>query len=215
MKFFWAPKTVALASHIALEEAGADYDAVRLNFAENEQRQPQYLAVNPKGRVPSLVTERGILTETPAILAFIAQAWPQAGLAPRDDAFAFAELQAFNSYLCSTVHVNHAHRLRGSRWSDDAAAHESMRQKVASNMAECFALIEATMFMGPWVMGEAYSVADPYLFTIGLWLEGDGVDTSRLPKTMGHRARMRQRPAVQRVEAVQADQENQVFAPSR
>ena len=204
MKFFWAPNTVALASHIALEEAGVSYEAVRLNFAELEQRKPDYLAVNPKGRVPALVTERGILTETPAILAFIAQDNPKMKLAPVGDAFAFAQMQAFNSYLCSTVHVNHAHKLRGARWSDDVAAHESMRQKVTRNMTDCAALIETSMLQGPWVMGANYSVADPYLYTVGQWLEGDGVDTAQFSKLLDHRKRMRDRPAVQRAEAAQA-----------
>jgi glutathione S-transferase len=111
---YYEKGTCALASHIALEEAGAEYSTMRVNFGAGEQRSPEYLAVNPKGRVPSLVTERGILTETPAMLAFIAQSFPKAGLAPLDDPFRFAEVQAFNSYLCSTVHVAHAHRLRES-----------------------------------------------------------------------------------------------------
>src|SRR5262245_45567176 len=105
-KFFYAPHTCALASHIAIEEAGADYEAVRVDFRANAQRAPEYLAINPKGRVPSLVTSEGILTETPAILAFIAQTYPKARLAP-DQPFVFARVQAFNSYLCSTVHVAH------------------------------------------------------------------------------------------------------------
>lgn len=204
MKFFWAPKTVALASHIALEEAGADYEPVRLNFAGNDQRKPDYLAINPKGRVPALATDRGILTETPAILAYVAQAYPDAKLAPLADAFAFARIQAFTSYLCSTVHVNHAHKLRGARWSDDVEAHESMRRKVAQNMTDCFGLIEREMFEGPWIAGQDYSIADPYFFTVGLWLEGDGVDTTLFPQTMDHRKRMRDRAAVQRTEAIQA-----------
>jgi glutathione S-transferase len=114
IKFFYAPHTCALASHIALVDAGASYETVRLDFRKEDQRKPEYLSVNPKGRVPSLVTERGVLTETPAILAFIAQSFPAAKLAPLEDAFAFARVQAFNSYLCSTVHVAHAHRMRGS-----------------------------------------------------------------------------------------------------
>ena len=65
--------------------------------------------VNPKGRVPAMSTARGILTETPAILAYVAQSFPQARLAPLDDPFAFAQLQAFNSFLCSGLHVAHAH----------------------------------------------------------------------------------------------------------
>ncbi len=83
----------------------------------NQQNSPEYLAINPKGRVPSLVTDQGVLTETPAMLAFIAQSFPAAKLAPLDDAFAFAKMQAFNSYLCSTVHVAHAHKGRGPRWA--------------------------------------------------------------------------------------------------
>lgn len=203
LKLFYAPRTCALASHITLEETGTPYEAVRVNFAENEQRKAEYLAINPKGRVPALITDRGILTETPAILAFLAQSFPKANLAPLSDPFAFAELQAFNSYLCSTVHVAHAHRVRGYRWSDDQAAIESMKKKVPQSVGECFALIEEKMFKGPWVMGESYTVADPYLFTIAGWLEVDGVDPARFPKVLDHRNRMSKRPAVAKVLAEQ------------
>lgn len=198
LTLYYAPHTCALASHICLEEAGAAYQTVRLDFANGEQRKPEYLAVNPKGRVPALVTDRGILTETPAILAFIAQSFPAARLAPLDDAFAFAQVQAFNSYLCSTVHVAHAHRLRGSRWADDAAAIEAMKKKVPQSVGDCFELIEREMFAGPWVMGDNYSICDAYLYTIDRWLEGDGVDIARFPKVHGHFRRMEARPAVQR-----------------
>ena len=199
LTFFYAPGTIALASHIALEESGAVYEAKRLNFATNDQRKPDYLAVNPKGRVPALVTGQGILTETPAILVYIAQMFPEARLIPENDPFRFAELQAFNSYLCSTVHVAHAHRPRGSRWADDESALESMKKKVPQNMGDCFDLIENTYFKGPWVMGADYTIADPYLFTIANWLEADGVDPRRFPKVLEHRARMGQRPAVKAV----------------
>jgi glutathione S-transferase len=198
LKLFYAANTCALASHIALQEAGADYETVRIDFRANEQRSPEYLAINPKGRVPALVTDQGILTETPAILAFVAQSFPKARLAPLDDAFAFARVQAFNSYLCSTVHVAHAHRLRGYRWvdADDAAAIAAMQKKVPQAVGECFDLIEREMFVGPWVMGESYTICDPYLFTLARWLEGDGVDPARLPKIRDHRQRMSARPAV-------------------
>lgn len=192
-----------LASHIALEEAGADYEFRQLDFTQQAQRSPDYLALNPKGRVPALVTERGVLTETTAILAYVAQAFPAAKLAPTDP-FEFAHLQAFNGYLASTVHVAHAHRHRGYRWADDPAAHEAMRAKVASNMTECFTLIEAEMLAGPWVLGEAYSVCDPYLFTIAGWLEGDGVDVNQFPKVSAHMARMAERPATRKVLAALA-----------
>jgi glutathione S-transferase len=198
IKLFYAPNTCALASHIALEEARAAYTAMRVDFSRNEQRQPQYLAVNPKGRVPALVTDEGILTETPAILAFIAQSFPASGLAPLDDPFAFAQVQAFNSYLCSTVHVAHAHRMRGNRWADDLAAIAEMKRKVPESVGGAYDLIEHGMLKGPWVMGETYSICDPYLFTISEWLEGDGVDLSRLPKVIAHRNRMSERTAVRK-----------------
>jgi glutathione S-transferase len=196
MTLYYAAHTCALATHIALQEAGADYTTVRIDFAANEQRSPAYLAINPKGRVPALVTERGILTETPAMLAFVAQSCPQANLAPLTDAFAFAQVQAFNSYLCSTVHVAHAHRMRGTRWADDPAAIAEMQRKVPQSVGACFDLIEEAMFRGPWVMGDSYTICDPYLFTLGQWLEADGVDPARLPKVIGHRHRMMERQAV-------------------
>jgi glutathione S-transferase len=193
---FYSPGSCALASHIALEEAGASYKAVRLNFRDDEQRKPDYLAINPKGRVPALITEHGTLTETPAILAFIAQSFPDARLAPVSDAYGFAQVQAFNSYLCSTVHVAHAHGRRGSRWADDPAALADMQRKVPQTMGECFALIEREMLKGPWVLGERYSICDPYLFTLAGWLEGDGVDPGRFPNVHAHMRRMAERPAV-------------------
>lgn len=198
LKLYYAPNTCALAAHIALEEAGAKYETVRVDFGAAEQRLPGYLAINPNGRVPSLVTDRGILTEAPAILAFIAQSFPNSGLAPLDDPFAFGQAQAFNSYLCSTVHVAHAHRVRGSRWVDDASAIEAMKRKVPQSVGDAHALIENGMLKGPWVLGEAYSICDSYLFTISQWLEGDGVDLTRLPRVLEHRARVAARPAVQR-----------------
>jgi glutathione S-transferase len=206
LKLFYEVGTCALASHIALEEARAEYEAVRVDFGKDEQKQPRYLAINPKGRVPALVTERGVLTETPAILGFIAQYHPDAALVPLDDPFAFARVQAFNSYLCSTVHVAHAHRRRGHRWADDPVAIEAMQRKVPENMGACFDLMERTMFAGPWVMGEAYTICDPYLFTIAQWLESDGVDPDLFPRIRDHRQRMSERPAVARAVALQRDQ---------
>jgi glutathione S-transferase len=203
LTLYYAPHTCALASHIALEEAGADYEAVPVDFRREEQRQPAYLAINPKGRVPALATGRGILTETPAILVFIAQSFPAAGLAPLDDPFALGEVQAFNAYLCSTVHVAHAHRMRGYRWADDAAAIEAMKRTVPRSVADAFGLVERGMLRGPWVMGARYTICDPYLFTLAQWLEADGVDPATLPRVREHRERMRERPAVRRALAAE------------
>jgi len=203
MILYYAPHTCALASHIALEQAGADYQVKRIDFSKNEQRSPEYLRVNPKGRVPALVTSRGIVTETPAILTFICQSFPAAKLAPLDDPFALAQVQAFNSYLCSTVHVAHSHRMRGYRWADDPTAIEAMKKKVPQSVGDCFEQIEHEMLLGPWVTGSNYTICDMYLFTLAQWLEADGVDLRRLPKVTDHRRRMSENPVVARVIAAE------------
>jgi glutathione S-transferase len=137
------------ASHIALEESGLPHEIHLIDFAKSDQRQPDYLAINPKGRVPALATDQGVLTESPAILAHIAALAPEGLLAPIDP-FAFARMQAFNLYLATTIHVAHAHGRRASRWSDDAAAQATMAAKVTQNMRDGFALIEADL-TGDWV----------------------------------------------------------------
>ena len=205
LTFYYARDTCALASHIALEDAGAEYYLRRIRFDRQEQQDPDYLELNPKGRVPSLVTERGVLTETPAILAYIAQLYPAAGIAPLMDPFAFAQIQAFNSYLCSTLHVAHAHRMRGHRWADEPEAHAAMQRKVPEAVGDCYAYIENEVFAGPFVMGKSYTIADPYLFTLAQWMEGDGVDPADFPKVVAHREMMLQRKTVQ--DALSAEHE--------
>ena len=204
LTLYYAPATCALASHIALECAGAPYEARRIDFGKQEQRSPEYLRINPKGRVPALVTDRGVVTETPAILLYIAQSYPQAKLAPLQDPFRLAKVNEFNSYLCSTVHVAHAHKRRGARWADDESAHEAMRAKVPKNMGDCFELIERDLLRGPWVLGDEFSICDPYLFTLASWLDGDGVDISRFPKVAQHYARLQQDERVKKVLAQHA-----------
>jgi len=199
----YAPHTCALATHIVLEEVGADYALNRIDFSKAEETSPEYLAKNPKGRVPLLETPAGYLTETPAILVYLAQSYPAARLAPMDDAFAFAELQAFNSYLCSTLHVAHAHRMRGNRWADDPAAILAMQRKVPESTGACFRYIEDNYLRGPWVMGEHYTIADPYLFTLAQWMEGDGVALDPIPRVVDHRARMLERESVRAALAVE------------
>ncbi|THD71077.1 glutathione S-transferase family protein [Phenylobacterium sp.] len=204
LKLFHAWGSCSLASAIALEEAGASHDLVIMDTKAGDQRKPEYLALNPKARVPALITDQGVLTETPAILAWVAQTWPAAKLAPLDDPFAFAKAQAFNSYLCSTVHVAHAHKHRGYRWTDDPVAQAAMTAAVPKNEIACFRLIEDEMFEGPWVLGESFSICDAYLFTLFGWLSGDGVDTDQFVRLADHSRRVADRPAVRKVLAQQA-----------
>ncbi|MEK7688301.1 MAG: glutathione S-transferase, partial [Pseudomonadota bacterium] len=132
LKLYYAAHTCSLATHIVLEEVGADYSTVRVDFGKEQQKSADFLKVNPKARVPALVTDKGILTETPAMLVYVAQSFPASRLALMDDPFAFAQVQSFNSYLCSHLHVAHAHRMRGHRWvdADDTASIAAMQRKV-------------------------------------------------------------------------------------
>ncbi len=203
LTLYYTPKTCALASHIALIDAGADYTLKRIDFAKGEQRAPEFLALNPKGRVPALVTPEGILTETTALLTYIAQTYPQANLAPTEP-FALARLQSFTAFLSSTLHVAHAHGPRGSRWTDDPAAQAALKVYVPTSVTAAFKLVEDTMLEGPFVMGDTYTIADPYLFTMSTWIEGDQVDTTQIPRVMAHRQMMSERPSVIRALAEEA-----------
>lgn len=198
IQLYFAPGSVSLASHIALEEAGARYEAVLMDGRVRADRGQEYLAINPKGRVPALVTQNGILTETVAILAWIAAEYPQANLMPIDP-WQFAQAQAFNSYLATTVHVAHAHRYRGYRWASDESSFEDMRRKVPISMTQSMALIEKELFRGPWVMGEQFTVCDGYLLTVSEWAEGDGVEMAAFPRILQHRDLVRSRPCVRTV----------------
>ncbi len=195
---YFSPGSCALASHITLAESGLPYEVKKLNFAEAEQRSPAYLRINPKGRVPALVTEKGAVTETVAILAYIAQVAPEANLAPLADPFLFAKMQAFNAYMASTVHVAHAHGRRGYRWADQETSFEDMKNKLPQVMSDCFHLIEDGMLEGPYVLGEQYSTADPYLFLLSGWLKSDRVEISDFPRVHAHYRMMLERPAVQK-----------------
>lgn len=202
LTLYYSPGSCALASHIALEEAQADYQAVRVSLKDGEQKKPDYLAINPKGRVPALaVPGRGILTENPVILGYVAQTHPEARLAPVDDRFAFGDMQAFNIFLCATVHPAFAHVFRPTRYADGEAAIAAMKAKAPAALAEHFSLIEERFSDGrPWTHGDDYWVSDGYLFVFARWLERNFPEVAaRFPQVLAHRRRVEERPAVQRV----------------
>ena len=200
MQLYFAPNTISVAAAIALEEAGLGYEAIRLDFASGEQTKPGYRQINPKGRVPALAVDGGILTETGALLEYIAACAPQAGLVP-DDPLQAARMREVMYYLASTMHVNHAHKMRGHRWADKPASQKDMVAKVTQTMTESCAYIVANGLRGPFVLGDRFSLADPYLFVVCGWLEGDGVDVSAFPKITAFRDAMEARASVQAVRA--------------
>lgn len=200
LRLFVAKNTIAFAPHLALEEAGLCYDVTWVDFATHEQQSADYLAINPKGRVPALITDHGTLTETPAILPYIAMLAPNARLMP-DDPFTQARAHEMMGWLAATMHVNHAHKLRGHRWADDPAVITAMQAKVPQTMANSCAHLETVLPEQGWIMGDQYTVADIHLYAICRWLAGDQVNITNYPRLAAHFTAMQSRPAVQRVEA--------------
>lgn len=196
MKLYYAPGTIAIAAAIALEESGLDYTSERVDFSKGEQLGAAYAAINPKGRVPALETNGAILTETGAILDFVAAHAPD--LMPEDLVQA-AKARSVMYYLASTMHVNHAHKLRGARWADNASSWADMTAKVPETMAASAAHIEAECIEGSYVLGDTFCIADAYLFMVCTWLKGDGVDPAQFPKIQKLLDTMETRASVQAV----------------
>ncbi len=201
LQLYYSPRSCAFAPHILLHDADANFDVIKINFDKKEQNSADFLKVNPKGRVPALLTSKGILTETPAILLYIAQTHPDKKLAPSDP-FLLAQAQAFNMFLASTVHVAHSHKHRGHRWVNDTYAEKAMTAKVLENMTECAKIIEEHYLQEPYVLGQKYSMCDPYLALIFRWLYLDGVKISAFPGLCKHNELMKERDSMQKAMAL-------------
>ena len=198
MKLYFATGTISIAVAVALNEAGVAYDTHQLDFAAGEQRGDDYAAINPKGRVPALDVGGTILTETGAILEYVATLAP--GLMPADP-MAAAKARGVMYYLASTMHVAHAHGRRANRWADKETSWADMIAKVPQTMTECAAFVEAECLTGPYIFGDEVCVADAYLFVVCNWLTGDGVDLAPFPKVRAFLAAMEARTSVQAVRA--------------
>ncbi|MBE0413688.1 glutathione S-transferase family protein [Yoonia sp.] len=192
-KLHYAPRTISIAPAIVLEEAGLPYDPVLVDFSAAEQTKPAYHQINPKGRVPALETPDGVLTETGAILEYIAP-----DMVP-DNALAAARMRELMYYLASTMHVNHAHGARGNRWADDPNAIQDMKRKVPATMAASCDYLEEFLPQLPFWGADGMIVSDAYLYVVLTWLPGDGVDVSRYPNLAAFQHRMNTRRSVQRV----------------
>ena len=195
-KLHYSPGACSLAAHIALREAGADFELRLVKFGENQQRSPQHLELNPLGRVPVLVTDQGTLTENPAILGWAARTWPKAKLAPIDDPWAMAQVESFNSFVASSVHVAFSHLFRPGRWVDPEPAQKATAAKAPDMLRGLFDIVEARLAAGPFVHGERFTSSDPYLCTMSRWLFRTGVsDATRHPRVRAHATLVQERPA--------------------
>ena len=198
MQLFYTPNTISMSVAIALQEAGVNHELTLVDFTKDEQTSADYLAKNPKGRVPTLIVEGQALTETGALLEYIAALASEKHLVPSDPIQA-VKMRSVMFYLASTMHINHAHRMRGSRWASSQASFDDMTAKVPQTMATSAKYIEEECLTGPFILGDAFSIADIYLFNVCTWLAGDGVAVSEYPKITAHMAMMEARASVQKI----------------
>lgn len=198
LKLYYSPGACALASHIALEEAGADYEVQAINLRTGEQKTPDYLAINPAGATPALVTDHGVLTENVVIMGHVVRTHPQAGLAEADP-FRFEQMQSLNAWLGSSLHPAIG-RVLFARPPLEGEAKADQTEIALGK----YDLVEQSLFKGPWVMGETYTTADGYLVVFTRWARQAGLlDKTRFPRLNDHLDRVQARPAVQRVLAAE------------
>jgi glutathione S-transferase len=184
LTLYFAPGSSSMAPHIALHEIGVDFDARPVSFGRKENRTPAYLALNPEGKVPTLLIEGGPLTEVAGILFYLAKRFPAAGLLPSDDIEAEAQAISWMSFIAATLHPA---RRRGL---DDARS--------------VYALADRRLGPRPWAIGR-YSVADIHLFRL-YWRFANSLQPAQgeFPNLDAHYRRMMLRPAVQKTCEIEA-----------
>ncbi len=177
LTLYFAPGSSSMAAHIGLHEVGAAFESRPLSFTRHEQRSPAYLALNPEGKVPTLVIDGRPLTEVAGILFYLARAYPGAGLWP-DGVEAQAHAVAWMSFIASTLHP--------------------ARRRGADHALEVYGIADKRLGQSEWVLGR-FSIADIHLFRLYWRLSGAlGLESSALPHLAAHHDRMMQRPAVKR-----------------
>jgi glutathione S-transferase len=200
-----SPGACSGAARLALEEAGLAYEVARIALADGQQRTADYLRLNPKGRVPVLVDGDYVLTETAAILRYIARLAPAAKLWP-DDPREDGRCAEWLVWIASGVHVSYAHIRRPERYADSEAAKAEIVEKGRVTTRAVWQQVEDKIAAQgtPWAAGQAFSVADLYLFVFWTWGKGAVLDyamESDFPHWTAHARRVAARPAVQRVQA--------------
>jgi glutathione S-transferase len=197
LKLFYSPGACSLVSHIALEEAGADYEAVRLNLAAGDQKKQDYLAINPHARVPALVTDDGTITENVAILNYIADRFGTDGSVPRGDAFAAAKCNELLGWFASSVHIAFAEVFRPGRFVTDESLHDAVKQGGRAALLGYFDEIDGRCGDG-WIIDGQFTAADSYLAVFFRWARRMEIDMSRYSRWAAQVERVVGRPAVQR-----------------
>ena len=191
MKLYYSPGACSLASHITLHELGVPFQAVRVDLEKRTTAAgPRLDVVNPKGYVPVLELDDGaILTEGPVIMQYLADRHPQAGLAPATG-MARYRLQEWLGFLNSEVHKAAYSPLFAP------GAPEATKEMAKAKLEKRLDHVESALAKHPYLMGDAFSIADAYLYTLLTWAGFVGVDLGHWPAIVNYKARIAERPAV-------------------
>jgi glutathione S-transferase len=197
LKLYYSPGACSLAPHIALEEADAAFDALRIPIAEGGHLKPEYLAVNPHARIPALGTESGVITENIAVLNFLADRFGSAGSVPRGDPHTAARCNELLGWFSSSVHIAFAQVWRGGRFTDDEALWPGLEKGGRKVLERQFNEIE-TLCVDEWLVPGQFTAADSYALLFLRWARRIGFDIDRYPQWVALVGRALQRPAVGR-----------------
>jgi glutathione S-transferase len=200
IKLYYAPGACSLASHIALEEVGVAYETQKLNLAEGDQRKPEYLRLNPRGRVPTLVVDDHVLTENVGILAYFGGGYPQAGLFPKKT-WDQAKLMSTLAWLSNTVHPTYGHIMRVQRYVDGDEHQEAVKAKARESLQGYLEEIDKLLEGHKWAIANQYTVADPYLLVFYRWANRAKMPVRGLKNYSALVDRVMARPAVKKVMA--------------
>jgi glutathione S-transferase len=202
LRLFYSPGACSLVPSIALEETGAAFEPVLTRLSDGAQRAPDFLALNPKGRVPVLTDGDLVVTENPAILRYVARLFPETALWP-EDPIEDARCAEWLAWCSSGLHIAYAHIRRPERYATGEEARAEVVAKGRETCRDVWRQVEAKLAASrsPWAAGERYSVADPYVFLFWTWGRGPalGFDMpTDFPAWTAHAGRMAERPAVRR-----------------
>ena len=198
LTLYYSPGACSLAPHIALEEAGATYALQLVSIPKREQQDPEYLNVNPRGKIPALRTDDGVLTENVAILTYIARTFLQARLLP-EEPIGMARCISHMAWLSNTVHPALTHIVRPGRFATDESAQENVKATGRENAWKLLQELDRLLGGQQWVLGSRYSVADPYSLVIYGWGKLNRMPVEELKSYTAFKGRMLQRPAARRV----------------
>ncbi len=210
---YFAPQTCARVTLTALEEIGLPFETSLIAFMAGEHRKPEFLAVNPTGKVPALETQHGVIVQNGAILSYLAQTYPEAGLLPQADDAAGRAAILTELFRCSSdLHPLVTRFVMSPMISTDAADAPRIRAKAAEGLAMQLAPLEQRLSRQPWMLGEEWSILDAYLAWIWFRITGAGFAADAFPTLEEHHAKASQRPSAKSALAREAKAQDELKA---